>query len=188
MYITSCIISRFPSLGVVRTHLPTYPGCSLSLSPSLSYSLTVSLSVWHHGCVYIASRWILPWLQCFSLPLLRPTAGPSNELEEIPCLHCLIRSAQPSVCDCIHYSWLPLRNTRTQQHITTAQWVLIASMFRGVPVNCYSHVIVASVEVLTQSRHYKWNVIHFLTSIYNPTFLKTLLFGVSMTWCSKPVS
>lgn len=29
--------------------------------PHLSPSLSFCLSFWHHRCVYIASRWVLPW-------------------------------------------------------------------------------------------------------------------------------
>lgn len=118
------IILPFLSV-VINTFTPPHDSCC-SLSPSLSLpvslSLSVSLSVWHHRCVYIAGRWILPWQAASaapSLPLLWPTAGLSNELEAIPCLHCLFWSAQPSVYDCIHYSCVPLRHTHAHTH---ARW------------------------------------------------------------------
>lgn len=108
-----CII--FYPFELCYRHITLPPAPPLPLS-----CLPVSLSAWHHRCVYIAGRWILPWpaasvLQC-SLSRLRPTAGHSNELEAIPCLHCLFWSAHPSVCACIHYSCVPLRHTHAHMH------------------------------------------------------------------------
>lgn len=96
------IIFNFSSIefGYKHIYWPLSPPSPTCLSLSVGLPLR---------CVYIASRWVLPW-QAASVALSL-IAGHSNDLEAIPCLHCLFWSGQPSVYDCIRYSCVPLHHT-----------------------------------------------------------------------------
>lgn len=109
-------------------------------SPSL---VCLPLSLTSQVCIY---SWQMdsPMAGCFSASLLSlsrlgPTTGHSNELEAIPCLHCLFWSAHPSVCACIHYSCVPLHHTHTLTFATQRNskpdpaCALVAYVFSCVP-------------------------------------------------------
>lgn len=68
-------ITIYPSSAMIYLnlsfHFSDYVCHSLCLPPPVSPSLSACLLFWHHRCVYIASRWVLPW-QMPSLSLLPP--------------------------------------------------------------------------------------------------------------------
>lgn len=115
----------------------TFASCD---SPSPLLSLPVSLSVWHHRCVYIASRWILPW-QGASVPLSPlayayhwpPKWTRNNFLFTLSLLIC------PTISSWLHPLFMssPPSHTCLYAHNHTLlhlNIVLLASVFRCVPV------------------------------------------------------